>query len=117
MSNTQRQLPATGAAVDLEGTLSSLRLQADALGELRLRCNALRDTRERSHAQLDAVTVAIDARIDECLLIAERAATADPSGEWRSAVTELERQLRTLGVLRSKVLALYGMRSDARCGS
>jgi hypothetical protein len=104
-------------AADLQTTVASLRRQAEALAELQLRCAALRAARERSPAQLDAIAAAIDARIDECLLIAEHAALADPSGAWRSAVTELEHQLRRLGVLRSQVLPLYVTAADARCGN
>jgi hypothetical protein len=103
--------------VDLQGTITSLRRQAEALGELRRLCAQLRDARDRSNAQLDALAAAIDASIDACLLIGERAAMVDPRGQWKAAVTELERQLRSLGVLRSQVLALYGGVVVARCGT
>lgn len=103
--------------VNFEGTVALLRRRSDALGELQGRCAQLRDARERPHAELDALVTAIDAAIDECLQIAELAAAADPAGEWRSAVTELERQLRRLAVLRSQVLALYVAPAGARCGS
>jgi hypothetical protein len=102
-----------GSPVELQRTVVSLRRQAEALLELQLRCARLRDARERPRGQLDAVTASIDERIDACLLIAERAAAADPDGSWSSAVTELERQLRRLAVLRSQILALYVASSDA----
>lgn len=94
-------------SVELQRTMASLRRQADALGELQRRWAELRAGSARSHAQLDAAVAAIDAGVDECLRIAEVAGVADPAGEWSAAVSELERQLRRLGVLRSRVLALY----------
>lgn len=105
------------AKVDLQSTMESLRRQAEAIGELQRRCGELGEAGERSPEQLEAATSAIDACIDGCLVIAEQAAAADPAGEWRSAVTELERQLRRLAVLRSQVLALYVAPAGARCGS
>lgn len=101
-----------GMAVDLQTTLSSLRREAEALGELQGRCARLREARTR--AQLDAAVAAIDARVDACLCIAEHAAAADPTGEWRKAVTELERLLRRLAVLRAQVLGLYAAAAVAR---
>ena len=105
------------SAADPQSTIAWLRRQAEALVELQRRCAQLREARERSHAELDAIAAAIDAGIDECLVIAERAGVVDPTGTWSSAVTELERQLRRLGVLRSQVLALYVAPVVARCGS
>jgi hypothetical protein len=100
--------------VDLQSTLSSLRRQAEALADLQRRCARLRELPERPHAQLGALTVAIDAVIDECLVIAERAAEADPGGAWKSAIAELERQLRRLGVLRADLLAMYVVGGQTR---
>jgi hypothetical protein len=37
----------------------------------------------------------------------ELLAVSGPSERWKNAVAELERQLRRLGVLRSRVLPLY----------
>jgi hypothetical protein len=105
------------SAADPQSTIASLRRQAEALADLQRRCALLREARERPHAELDAIAAAIDAGIDACLLIAERAAVADPTGTWSSAVTELERQLRRLGVLRSQVLTLYVAPAVASCGS
>jgi hypothetical protein len=102
------------SAVDLKSAGSSLGRQAEGLRELRLRCAQLRDARERSHAQLDAAAAAIDERIDECLRIGELVAVGGRSEQWRDIVTELERHLRRLCVLRSRVLALYLAPSDAR---
>ncbi len=101
-------------SVELQRTMASLRRQADAIGDLQRRCAELREGGARSHAQLDAAVAAIDAGVDECLRIAEVAGIADPGGEWSVAVSELERQLRRLGVLRSRVLALYVVDGDAR---
>lgn len=96
--------------------MASLRRQADAIADLQRRCAALREGGERSHAQLDSAVAAIDAGVDECLRIAEAAGVADPAGEWSAAVFELERQLRRLGVLRSRVLAMYVLDGDAGTG-
>lgn len=102
--------------VELQRTMASLRRQADALGDLHRRCTALREGGARSRAELDGAVAAIDAGVDECLRIAEVAGVADPGGEWSAAVLELERQLRRLGVLRSRVLALYVSGVDERRG-
>lgn len=95
------------SAADLQTTIACLGRQAEVLGELQRRSAMLREACERSSAQVDAMTAAIDGGIEACLVIAERAAVSDPCGEWRTAVTELERQLRRLAVLRAQVLTLY----------
>jgi hypothetical protein len=92
----------------LQETLVALRQQAAVLTVLRLRWSQLRDARVRSSADLGALLAAIDAGLDERLLIAEGAGAVDPAGSWRVAATELERQVRRLGVLRAQVLSLYG---------
>lgn len=102
------------SAVDLQRTVASLRHQAKALVELQRRCAQLRDPREPPHAQLDAVAAAIDDRIEECLRIRGLLAVSGQSERWKNAVAELERQLRRLGVLRSRVLPLYLATVDAR---
>lgn len=95
------------SSAELQRTIAALQRHAGALAELQRRCAELHEAAARSRAQLDATVAAIDGGVEECLRIAEAAAVADPGGEWRTAVTELERQLRRLGVLRSRVLALY----------
>lgn len=99
--------------MDLEDTVTSLRREAEALGELQLRCARLRDGRERSHAQLDATAAAIDARIDACLRIAEHVAAGATGARRTGAGLELERHLRRLGILRAELLALYLASPDA----
>jgi hypothetical protein len=97
-----------GSARDLESTIaSSLRRQAEALEDLRLRCAQLRDVPDRSHAQLDAVTAAIDEQIDECIRIGELVIEGKPCARWATAAATLERQIRRLAVLRAKTLAHY----------
>lgn len=102
------------AGVDLQATIASLRHQAEALAELQRRCAELGEASAPSRAQLDGAVAAIDDNVDACLRIAEIAALADPEGEWRDAVRELERQLRRLGVLRSRMLARYVPLRDER---
>jgi hypothetical protein len=100
------------STVDPQRTMASLRHGAEVLGQLQRRCAQLGDGPERSPAQLGAATAAIDEAIDACLRIAEHAAIADPGGSWKTAVVELERQLRRLGGLRAQVLDLYVTSSD-----
>lgn len=92
---------------DCNGILTSLEREAEALSELELRWARLSGDRDRGHAQLDALTAAIDDRIDASVLIWKRLASG-PCRERRTTdVRSLERQLRRLGVLRAEVIALY----------
>jgi hypothetical protein len=101
----------------VQSAIASLVRQAEALRTLQVRCDQLGDQRERAPAQLDALAAAIDERIDECLRIGKVAAVSGLGERWRDLVTEAERQLRRLGVLRAQVLALYVGQDETRCGS
>ncbi len=105
------------SAVDPQSTVASLRRQAEAFRELELRYAQLCDVRNRSPAHLAAISAAIDERIDECIRMVELVATGLPSERSKSAVTELERQLRRLGVVRSRVLSLNVAVVDTRRGA
>jgi hypothetical protein len=103
-------------AGDLQRAIASLRREAEALTELRQRCARLRDAAARSYAELDAVTEAIDRRIDACLRIGALVARGAAGEPGAAAVGALEAQLRRLGTLRSRVLALYVSADGARGG-
>lgn len=92
---------------DVNCILASLQHEAEALSELELRWAQLSGDGHRGHAQLDALTAAIDDRIDASIQIWELLASWKPRDRRATDVSSLERQFRRLGVLRAQVLALY----------